>query len=92
MMLQLAARRLVTKAPPHLFALRASFATVGDHLPSVELHSGFPQRKSTFSTTARAKTLFFWAYQVLLRPPEAQVLVGLSGGTVTQLSLLLANP
>jgi hypothetical protein len=57
-MMLLSTSSLLRKAPPTLtnHALR-SFASVGDMLPSVELHHGFPPKKHNLATFAKDKSI-----------------------------------
>ncbi len=48
-----APRVLLRKTTP----LTRSFASVGDKLPSVELHQGFPPKKSNLADFAQAKSI-----------------------------------
>ena len=58
------ANRLIRAALPHRSAFRG-FASVGDQLPGVELHLGFPPKKHNLAAFAKDKSI---------------LLVGLPGG------------
>ena len=56
-MMQHAAKSLLTKAQLPLRTSSRAFASVGDKLPSVELHMGFPPKKYNLADYGKDKNV-----------------------------------